>query len=968
MKNVKFSSIIFVLCLYFIVSVQTVFSVDINGILSINKCIRIKDGIEQVVKLNIEEDGIYILKTTGENDAIFKVFDEKNDFIKPIYEERNNNHCGTYMLSKDRIYYVNVKAYNKLQNNNSRLWLFSLDKANSISNLNSRTSGKISVDGSEVHFKFIPQKTNIYSIKSYGDIDLKAQIYNKNGQKIDENIDIFGLNFVFIKNMIKNEIYYIRVYSDTEGDFEIEISDNDKVFNEEINEASKKEIVGYLKSENDVNDIKFVPQDDGEYRFMLISANCLELKILDSEEDDVGYDTENGKCYSTSRLYAQKGEEYKIRVTSKDDLGAYKLKVVTFEDEMNTVAELSKGANNVMLREKEEFFKYICSEDGIFSFKVKNSNDRDIEIYNKNGQFISEYQKCHYAKDPVISAPGQKDEVLYLKITNQDIFDKECKIYVSNFSEDIKDCKTIKEGITKGTIKDENEEKFYKFVPQNDGIYCIKSNNKMYIDCNLYDCMGNLLSENNSSSLKMNIKLFLEKGNTYYLKIKDLTQKGTGDFCIKIEMIDYKCQYISFSDNIRIEDEIEYMGDEKYYCFIATDSDVHSIQLDGDADFNIVIIENGKKVVLYGANGYDHLRLKEGAEYEIYVFGEDEFLDLGEYSLKIDNFTKKQKNGVNIELDEEIKGNLLVADTEDYYRFIAKTTNYYSIYTTGELYTTLEIYDMYGNLVKTVEKGFDNNFYTTVKLKKANLYLLKVNVKPDTSGGPYGINIKKVDISKHEDEEWIKFDKIKTSSIDMEGEVRCYKFMTSNEGKYLIELNADIDMDVNVYDSNRNLIDSHANNVSTNCKCYNLESNSLYYVEVLSVESEETDIYNILVENIEKGYKNAQLVPEDTLYYDYIKQGKNTKYYKLIPTDTQEYLLYKIQGDSIDINIFDEDGNIILSEIPDDTLQLFNLEAYKTYYIRVKNNELDYNDDYAFFIIKKIDLEKYVDKAANILL
>ena len=181
-----------VMCM--IVSNEEVFSKEIYGILTKNKCIELTSYEHEIIMLNIYKDGLYAIKTSGENDVVLKLVDKNNNEVVPNYKEHDNNYYATYSFTAGN-YYVDVKVDRIDKDAVTNLWLFLLDES---VELVDNQSSNICMNGEEKYFRYIPCDTDTYVIRSRGKMDVSAYIYDEKGMVLGQGSSLIGNNFKLV--------------------------------------------------------------------------------------------------------------------------------------------------------------------------------------------------------------------------------------------------------------------------------------------------------------------------------------------------------------------------------------------------------------------------------------------------------------------------------------------------------------------------------------------------------------------------------------------------------------------------------------------------------------------------------------------------------------------------------------------------------------------------------------------------
>ena len=951
MKNIykRVVYTLMIVLMYILMSGIASFSSDMYGILTKNNYIELGSNEHEVIGLNIYKNGLYALKTSGENDIVLKIIDCNNKEVMPNYKEHDNNYYATYFFMEGERYYVDVKVDRVNQEEISRLWLFLLDDAKIIKD--SSVPGQIRLCGEDKYFKYVPEKTDTYVVKSHGKIDIMACIYDEKGMLIKRDVNISGKNFKIVSELEEGKCYYIRVYSEfQEGTFEIEVKKDRMLYadviNLEVNSNLDRVFEGAIKRDKPCK-IKFVPNVDGEFEFLAVSDMSLKLDVLDEGQKSVAITINNNKSYSAVRARVLSDEVYTLTLEGEsNEEGIYKLKILNFGKLRSNAKSIVEGKNKNVLTGREEYLKFVCPADGCFNFELSASPKIKLSLYDENGKFIKEQKDCAYVMSPTIGTIAHKDDVLYLCVKNTGRKKIEYEVKVSNFSDLAKRCIRVTEGETYGTIQEYMPVVLYGFLPERTGVYTIKSTCKLYIDGRLYNTFGDILSENTANNMKLNITKRMYEGIPYYIKITDLYKESFGDFSLDISFVEEN-DVVKIQEDVAIEDEIEFVGDIKRYQLKADSDDMYAVKIKSDANIHVRMYSD-KGMVIDEDTKYKGVNLTKGEEYIIEVTGSDELVDIGEYCIEVENFTRMVNDAQKIDCNQMCCGNLILSDTKDYYKFNCDSSGYYSIYTTGELNTYIKVYNMKCDLIHESEIGFDNNSYSVTKFNEGEVYLIEVGGIDQEQGGIYKVVLNKNDETECRTSKWIKVNKLITDVIKREGEVARYKFIACYKDTYFIDKYGNTGMSVVVYDKNKNIVNKD--------RIFELDENNLYYVEI---SSDKTGIYNFKIDNLKHAYDIAECIVEEVMQSGEIEEPGQCNYYKFVPCSKDVYLFSQSKGNKVIIEVFDSDGNRILDSEEDDGVNSVDLRNNKLYGVKIRYKNLRDVGEYEFFIISKSKLYEY---------
>ncbi len=924
--RLKYIIIVIVICF----SGKVCFSLSLDGVLKDNDYIELENKEQQIIKLNIKKDGLYAIKTSGSNGVILHLIDKKNKKIEPKFIEYDGNFFAIYSLDSKNTYYANVKMKIQDKSEKSKVASYFLDDAVLVENKS--MDGTISNCGEDMFFKFIPKKTETYMIKSLGNLDLKASIYDENGNKVQESSDITGLNFKILDKFSKDKCYYIRVgsYSD-KGNFEIDISEkkirNKDVIDLEMNDNLDNVFRGCVKKGE--NNITFVSDVDGEYKFVLMSEMNLKIIIEDEEQNIVSKCCECNTNYSFAVLEAKKGQEYIVKIVSDSkETGAYKLRILNFKKLRENSNDIVIGKNEGNMTRDDNYLKFICPDDGIYNFENVGIHDLLLDFYDENGKLIKKTEKNLAVRNSIFGVKAKKGDTLYLKVSNNccNVVNFDYGIEVNNFSDLIKNCKTASIGQISDCMKEEEETHFYKFIPKRNGTYFIKLKCNKSLRYGVFDSEGNLLFENLRNKDAV-IAGELEQDKTYYIYV--VGSDFTGDFAFEVLLIN-DIKKIDIKEDEEIYNEVEYLGEVKQYEFCASEDAFYVPKIESLIDVDICIRDDNGSVVR-------NMNLKKGEKRIIEISSAS---NIGEYCFKVENFTDKMNSATEIVCDTEYQGNIIIPGMKNNYSFVPKNSGYYSIYAVSDLNMKSEIYDSDGILVAKNKNKIDSNFCLIAKLEKGEKYLITISEENRKDTGIYALFIQQNKESKNKSE-WIKLDRVKLDILGYDGEEKIYKIIIPESGKYFIDNYFDLDLNIEVTDKNGKVQLNQNKGNDTNHNLYELNENNLYYIKVKAKDGIQTGVYNLKIESLKKAYKNAKLINYNR--FETIDETKNwkIKYYKIEFSFSGIYNILKLCDEEIYVHILDADGNIVVSDNLEKCLDIeFNRGVYYLRFISSNNNEI----------------------------
>lgn len=944
-----------VMCMF--VSNREVLATETYGILTKNNCIELTSEEHEFVVLHIYKDGLYAIKTSGENDVVLNMVDRNDNEIVLNHKEHDNNYYETCYLKAGK-YYVDVKVDRVDKDAVTKLWLFLLDDSETVID---KISSSINIEGEERYFSYIPDETDTYVIRSHGKVDLLACIYDEKGMLIDRSSSLTGNNFKIVDKLEKGKCYYIRVYSENDiGNFSIDVRKEktfySEVINLEVDDNLDRCFEGCIKEGCRESKVKFIPNVKGEFEFLVLSDMELKLDILDENQDSVATSIANNKSYSVVRASVNAGCEYTVKISGEQDLyGIYKLRILNFEKLRNDAETIVIGSNKSVLEGKEKYLKFRCPSDGCFNFELITSPGISISLYDENGRFVKQQKDCACVTRPTVGMISSKDDVLYVKVSSENETKEDIVVVVSDFGELMKKSSRVTEGEVSGSITEDTKAVLYQFIPPRDGVYTIKSTCKFYIDGKLYNDTGDLISENNEVDMKFRITRRMEREATYYIQVTDLYRDSAGDFSFSIEFVN-EDEGVLLEEDIVVEDELEYVDDVKRYTFRVNSDDMYAINVESNGSMHVRLSDD-KDVLIDKEVKNTGIKLSKEKEYKIEISSEDEMSDVVEYSLGVENFTKKVCNAKSIVSDKEYQGNLIMSDTKDNYVFVANDSACYSIYTTGDLDTYIKVYDKDCALVSEGSAGFDNNAYIVSRLDKGEKYVIEVGGQANCKTGIYGLVVKKNEESSKAST-WLRLNELTSGVVKNEGDVVHYKVIVPDTGRYLVNDYSDREISVDIYDKTKERVLPKGD-----CN-FKLEGNSLYYIDVSAKDSDSVGVYNFKIENIAHAYKNVKCI-SDVNTGEITTKGQ-CDYYKFVPYTKDEYIITQGKEDKLVIDVFDRDGNIIALRPYINGTSRVMLDDRKLYHMRVRfKNFLDVGE-YEFFVMSKSRLDEYKEQFLQI--
>ncbi len=716
-------------------------------------------------KFTTKEAGLYLLEGIEDSDVFLILYKENEEW--PIdfclYGDKFSIPREGFELAADTTYYL------KVCNNNSNMLdtyefciskktddypdVFELAKTVKIEE---SISGSIDYTGDIDFFCFTIKEDGVYNFNTYSSLGY-PQVYLK-----DENKnDILGVDVVenrYVK-LIANKKYYLYVksYDDRSfPDYDIKVlldtsmnDHNDFIdLAEQLNE--NVEAIGYMEVIFDTDYFKFTPEMTAEYEVFCESNSSIELYLYDSSGSEINRGDSVNPYYYTSVL--EKGSTYYVKLcdNSYDSTGSYKIRVKLLADDYGNTIERSTivGYDEVIVGEIE----YIGDSDW-FSFTPSKSSNYGMILSGLDGIVcpnVYDYEGKSLYNDTINEMSSNIYTGLFLEEYRTYYFSIENKndlgVYSFKISEVGDDHGNNFETSTNlsmgdevaGRINYECDEDFFSIKLSKSDIYRIETTGNTDTEAYIYDENGNELFYDNTSGEDQNFRIdqSMEGGQTYYIKVKQNTPEGTGDYSIRfIPLYDDFGDYIQYSEELTLYDEkYTFISDEDevhYFSFIPYSTDSYRVETFFMTDPSVIIYnsngikhaESTKNIINPDLNCFVNVGMEADKKYYIAVKSNtNEFI---RYGIKIeplfDDHGCSFETAINIVSDTHLTGKIQFENDCDYFRLTAYNSTKYGIEIIGDYGVVAELYNENYDKVKTCI-----NEYAEIYSNSDTTYYIKI--------------------------------------------------------------------------------------------------------------------------------------------------------------------------------------------------------------------------------------------------
>jgi fibronectin type 3 domain-containing protein len=777
-------------------------------------------------------------------------------------------------------------------------------------------AGEIKNKGQEIYYKFTPKSTGSYTIESSGSTDVRGYLYNSSKSQILYDYDGGkGKNFYIAYTMSAGEEYYIKVQhqnSSGTGDYSLKISkmpdDYANNFSGAANILLDVETEGMISYACDKDGFKFTPSESGIYIFesygntdtkgvlyrAYSNGNTYEI----TSNDDA--DPSNNNFFISAKL--DSGITYYISVSHKNDsdvdtagLGAYSLKLykgIDMEgDNFDTASQLALEKNvdcRIDYSGDYDYFKFTPAVSGEYTIESAGYSNLTGILYNGSKENLSSNSNGADSRNFRIVYNLTAGQTYYLRVYGNGSGSGQYKIRVFPGLDDYKD--TISGAAQSnigveisGRINYGGDVDFFRIVPDEDGVYTIKSTGITPTYGEIFDNNGRKLafsSNDGNDGVNFSINQSLLKSNPYYIKVSHADGlSGIGNYGLIISKtgIQVEDDYGNSFDTaektslaVSLNGKINYSGDKDFFWFVPDRDGMYIIESSGTADVQGYLYNGMQNCINYddnsgiGSNFMMATPLKEGQKYYLSIIS-SKSSDSNDYSFKVyfvdDDYANTIDLAESISIDSEKAGKIDYKCDIDVFKFTVDKNGPYFAESFGDTDTYAELYNSSNQKIYSNDNGSDasRNFQMHLTLDAGQTYYLKVMHQNHIDSDGAGVGSYSVRISEGVDDHGNEFEnasEIQSGSITGELESiwdkDVFKFTPNTDGMYVIKSTGATDVYGYLYDSLHSdpiALNDNSSDGKNFLISYLMEAGKVYYIKVSHSQSFGKGKYGIVVQN-----------------------------------------------------------------------------------------------------------------------
>lgn len=446
---------------------------------------------------------------------------------------------------------------------------------------------------------------------------------------------------------------------------------------------------------------KFVPQETGWYAMYSISEEDTYGYLYDANDNRLTYDNNSADDENFRIEYElQQGETYYYlpKYNSPTQTGSFDIKL-----------EKMISAERLQIKSGESVVGYVGHTINLSAQFLPEGCIKETVTWISSNETIATVDTNGYVE---LLAVGQAD----ITVTSENGLTDCCSVTITEYP-------IIKTGEIKTvTIVEAGESEYFRFIPQNNGLYSFRALSSDFTCGYLTDSNGNRLDYDSTSGdgYPFKVEATLTAGEIYVLRCRYYSSSQTGSFNVKVvEVVD--------AETIQITDGEIYSGQiGSTYRLTA------ELLPDGARDEDTSWTSTDDSVVCVDSNGNINL-LKEGTA----------VITVTSAKGLTDSITVEVTGYPVIVLDQEV---VISTDNNSgtaIFAFEPSVTGTYIFYSYDNDFDTYgHLYDSNMNQITSNDDGGDgNNFRISYKLIAGGKYYFKSRPYSSHSSGTYSVQL-----------------------------------------------------------------------------------------------------------------------------------------------------------------------------------------------------------------------------------
>ena len=551
-------------------------------------------------------------------------------------------------------------------------------------------------------YRYVPEETGVYVIRSSGDSDPYVEIY-ENGMLLNSDDDS-GENNNFYCEFIAEEGYtYSLKFTSNAPEIDFNVLLTKKV---EL-EMDKEENVNFNEN-NFTKYYAFTVPEEGRYTISSSGGTDPYLDVFKGHES-IGSDDDSGQNYGFKYSFqANAGEVYCFGISNRN-IG--ELSVLISKDEIKELNLNEETVESLENSYDEKWYSYTATEEGRYTFAVSEAYPVYVEIYD-GSELVNSYNSSdEFGQKYTFS--GESGKTYYFVVRTYEDVKTQFSVGLT-----IKQEYILEEGKENtASVEKTGEDLWYTYTPDETGYYTVSSTGSYDTAAEIF-CNGESIGsvdDSWGSTGDFSYRFWMEEGKTYSFRIYILGSE-TGKFSILLKKTQIH-EIQKDKDSLAAINEAE---PEVWYHYTAAESEKLQILLSG-AKFPYVELYEENQYIAYGQAL--QFAVEAGKDYYFRIYNQNR--EYGDVTVVLSK--AKEITDFKLAPGYTVPEKILYGESLDSVLGELKFEVYYGdeVYTIGYWDSTL-----YGQSISTyeAEDGYDDNGIYKVGLHNLELLIGEKNI------------------------------------------------------------------------------------------------------------------------------------------------------------------------------------------------------------------------------------------------
>ncbi len=343
----------------------------------------------------------------------------------------------------------------------------------------------------------------------------------------------------------------------------------------------------------------------------------------------------------------------------------------------------------------------------------------------------------------------------------------------------------------------------------------------------------------------------------------------------------------------------------------------------------------------------------------------------------VDDYTDTKEKAKEIELDNEVKGEINISGDVDCFKFAPSESGCYYLdklnikRTFGDEDIKLyQVFSIYGSDFLTVDVDYSNMDAVSFCLTKGVTYYISFKSSFTNDLFTYSFILKEPTVKDASNSfsyaEKIDIGKTYDSRIDYEYDDDYWSFTTDAEGLYSLSISNNVNY--SVYDRYGRYISKCTLNLDSDEKYYYFSSNATYFIKIYYYKSIDYSflIKEPIVDDFPNEANKANVIKSETPVKGTINYSGDIDYMQFTPQNTGAIYMQFYGSSNLELKLFNLQNDYIESETTyekvSDSVYCVNLKDTKSIYIKVVALDKNLKEDYSLRISDRFESLEYDNK------